>query len=243
MRRAPSAASFVLALCLTGCATGVPAGARARASSAHRPLTPPAQPRAVPWRFGGGEAPALGAGSRVEAVSRARALLGHARIEAEGRRYESQCTGVIRAVYTPMGLALRQFGERGDNGVTALYRYALARGEVFSDRDPSPGDWVFFRETYDLNRDGRINDGLTHVGVVEQVEPDGTVLFIHHVARGVVRYRMNLKQPGVRVDPATGQPLNDYLRAASAGQRGRLTGELFAAYASVLPSRTAVARR
>jgi hypothetical protein len=98
-----------------------------------------------------------------------------------------------------------------------------------------PGDLVFFRETYDQNRDGRRNDGLTHVGLVEDVDAAGTVTVIHRVSRGVVRYRMNLARPEVQKDPRTGAVLNDRLRAPGRGRPQVLTGQLFAAYATLLP--------
>ena len=104
---------------------------------------------------------------------------------------------------------------------------------------------MFFRETYDRNRDGRHNDGLTHVALVDEVAADGTVVLIHRVSRGVVRYRMNLARPGVHKDPRTGGVLNDMLRAPGGGKKSALTGQLFVAYGSVLPKpgAGAVARR
>jgi hypothetical protein len=94
---------------------------------------------------------------------------------------------------------------------------------------------VFFRETYDLNRDGRMNDGLTHVGIVESVDRGSTVSIIHRVNRGVVRYRMNLDRPGVHRDSSTGDVLNDYLRPPGQNQALTLTGQLFAGYGALFP--------
>jgi hypothetical protein len=96
------------------------------------------------------------------------------------------------------------------------------------------GDLVFFKETYDFNRDGQANDGLTHVGLVDDVEADGTVVVIHRVARGVVRYRMNLAHPDTATSP-TGARWNDWLRAEAPGAKPRLTAQLFAGYATLLP--------
>jgi hypothetical protein len=98
---------------------------------------------------------------------------------------------------------------------------------------------VFFRDTYDLNRDGRVNDGLTHVGLVEKIEEDGTVIVIHRVARGVVRYRMNLAFKDKATTPE-GRPVNDWLRAPIAGAAPQLTAQLFAGYATVLPNESKV---
>ena len=140
------------------------------------------------------------------------------------------CTGLARLAYQRIGVELMGMGQPGDNGVTAMYRRAEARKAVHHHR-PRAGDLVFFRETYDRNGDGLRNDGLTHVGVVEAVDEDGTVTFIHRAGGQVKRGRMNLARPaehGRRKDGI----LNDYLRRATDSERAYLTGELFAGYAS-----------
>lgn len=140
------------------------------------------------------------------------------------------CTGVPRYVYRKYGIDLMDVeGRPGENGVTLIHRRARKAGALHK-RTPRPGDLVFFRETYDRNRDGLRNDGLTHVGVVEKVERDGTVVFVHRGSKGVARARMNLRSPAVRA--VEGRVLNDYIRARSDTSRAYLTGELFAGYAS-----------
>jgi hypothetical protein len=150
-----------------------------------------------------------------------------------GTKTGDDCTGLVRAVFEPLHVDLLADAELSDNGVTAIYRFAQVRGRVFTGGHALPGDLVFFKDTYDQNHDGRNNDGLTHVGIVESVDSDGTVSVIHRVQRGVVRYRMNLAHPDARNDPRTGQPINDYLRPASGGRPPVLAGQLFAAYATL----------
>jgi hypothetical protein len=89
---------------------------------------------------------------------------------------------------------------------------------------------VFFRETYDRNRDGRRNDGLTHVGIVERVDKDGTVTFIHRANQGIKRSRMNPRLPKLRQTPR-GKVVNDFIRQKSSLSRGYLAGELFVGFA------------
>jgi cell wall-associated NlpC family hydrolase len=180
--------------------------------------------------------PGVSQDARETVLATARALVGKSQIKAGGRAYPNDCTGLVEAVYAQAGLALKGNAKPGDNGVTALYRYALNHGRVYNGGRPVPGDLVFFRETYDQNRDGRRNNGLTHVGLVDRVDADGTVTVIHRVKRGVVRYRMNLSKPRVAKDPSSGKILNDTLRAPSPAGSFALTGQLFVAYASVLPS-------
>jgi hypothetical protein len=241
---------------LLGCATGPPAGARASLDQArYRSYAPPSAPpssapRQNPYDLAPPSAappgpmappPSLAPGQlpsqddrRQRVLEIARSLIGSTKIALAGKKYRDDCTAVPLATYEQVGLDLFSAAERGDNGVTAIYRYAQRHGRVYRGGWPVPGDLVFFRETYDLNGDGRVNDGLTHIGLVESVGQDATVTVIHRVRRGVVRYRMNLNHPDWRTDPESGAPINDYLRAAGAASPAMLTGQLFAAYATVL---------
>ncbi|WNG15864.1 CHAP domain-containing protein [Cystobacter fuscus] len=148
------------------------------------------------------------------------------------RRYpvSDDCSGLVRLAYQSVGVELLSQGRRpGENAANAMYRRALRVGALHH-HTPEPGDIVFFRETYDRNRDGLRNDGVTHVGVIESVASDGAVVFVHRGGKGVVRARMNLRHPE-RKGPG-GEILNDYIRRAERGKRARLTSELFVGYAS-----------
>lgn len=180
--------------------------------------------------------------ARDTAVKTARGLLGESRIVVGPRRYHDDCTGLVRAAYGELGVDLMSEAARGDTGVMAIYRFASRYGRIYDAGRPIPGDLVFFRETYDRNRDGRDNDGLTHVGLVDDVETDGTVVIIHRVARGVVRYRMNLGHPDVALSTG-GHRWNDWLRSPAPGAKPRLTGQLFAGYATILPVESRVGDR
>jgi hypothetical protein len=147
------------------------------------------------------------------------------------RAVPDECTGFVRLAYWQIGVEL--LGPEAlarDNGVTAIYRHAAAVGALHVGA-PHPGDLVFFVETYDRNRDGLRNDGLTHVGIVETVEPDGTVVFLHRVSGGVKESRLNLDHPREMEGPQA-QRWNDIIRGATRRDRAYLTGELFAAYAT-----------
>ncbi|MHB8875525.1 MAG: CHAP domain-containing protein [Myxococcaceae bacterium] len=146
------------------------------------------------------------------------------------RRVPDDCTGLVRLAYGAEGIDLfATGGVKGDNGVSAIYRGAKRAGAVHGGA-PREGDLVFFRETYDRNRDGVRNDGLTHVGIVESVDGSGTVTFLHRNGAGVSRSRFNPRFPLARED-AKGAVLNDYLRQSSKRTRAYLAGELFSGYA------------
>ena len=177
--------------------------------------------------------PARGVGERIAA--RASRLVGVSSLKQVDRTMPDDCTGVARIAYGSAGIeVMPRDGRKGDNGVTHIYRHATRLGAVHKGK-PKPGDLVFFRETYDRDRDGRRDDGLTHVGIVERVESNGTIHFVHRGSKGVARVRMNLRRPTTYRERKGGEVVNDYLRAASRKHRAYVTGELFAGFASPGP--------
>ncbi|MBX5480604.1 MAG: C40 family peptidase [Myxococcaceae bacterium] len=147
------------------------------------------------------------------------------------RRVPDDCSGLVRLAYERGGLdPMGVDGLHGDNAVTTMWRRAF-RLKALKRSGPRPGDLIFFRDTWDRNGDGQRNDGLTHVATVEKVDRDGTVTFIHRSGQGVNRMRMNLHHRHQRT--LAGRTINDYLRRPDGTGGPRLTGELFAGYASV----------
>ncbi|MDH5724918.1 MAG: CHAP domain-containing protein [Nitrospira sp.] len=180
----------------------------------------------------------------AKAVPRQKALattavrfVGKSRVEVAGRRYNPDCSGFVRGVYASQRVDL--FGGLGElnegNGVGRIYTHVVEHGRIHYGPTVHPGDLVFFHNTWDFNRDGLPNDPLTHVGVVEKVEPDGTVLFVSSLSKGIERYRMNLQHPDIHRTP-DGRVLNHFLRRKrSADVLGTryLSGQLFAAFGTL----------
>jgi len=161
-------------------------------------------------------------------------LVGAKTIESQGRRISYDCAGVTRAIYLAHGIDLYEgsAGEGPSNGVGLIYSHLLKHGRLHRGPVVQAGDLVFFDNTWDFNGDGLVNDPLTHVGIVETVESDGTIVFISRVAGAIERYRMNVAQPH-RHRSADGRILNDYMRRKhwrDGEQTAYLTGELFAAF-------------
>ena len=177
---------------------------------------------------------------RATIASSAGTLVGATEILSEGRHIAYDCAGITRAVFLQYGIDLYESAieEPGANGVRLIYNHLRQYGTLHQEPIPSPGDLVFFDNTWDFNGDGELNDPLTHVGIVEQTDPDGTVTFISRVSGGIERSRMNLDYPNVH-KTADGRILNDYIRRKLPGDppdAGRLTGELFFTYGARLPS-------
>jgi hypothetical protein len=172
-------------------------------------------------------------------ATKASALVGLSTLKLAVPHLPDDCTGLVRAVYEDSGIELMGSGVRGDNGVTAMWRLAFERSALHT-HTPAPGDLVFFRETYDRNRNGRHDDGLTHVGVVENIDARGTVTFVHRSGAGVTRAKLDLGSP-------LDKQRNDFLRPARRGSPALLTGELFVTFASAerlgAPLVTSMSRR
>jgi len=176
--------------------------------------------------------------SRSAIVHSAVRLLGSKTITIQGRRINYDCAGVTRAIFLEHGIDLYRSNhpEVNANGVRLIHNHVRQHGILHQDSNGRPGDLVFFDNTWDFNGDGLLNDPLTHVGIIERIEPDGTVIFISRVAGAVARYRMNLSQPHIH-KTAEGQVLNDYIRRkrpTDPDNTARLTGELFSFYGNLL---------
>jgi hypothetical protein len=176
--------------------------------------------------------------SRSAIVQTAARLVRARTITSQGKQIAYDCAGVARAVYLEHGIDLYRAPSRevNANGVRLIYNHVHRHGILHRGPDVRPGDLVFFDNTWDFNGDGQANDPLTHIGIVEEVEPDGTVVFISRVASAIERYRMNLEQPHIH-RTGDGRVLNDYIRRkhpTDPADTARLTGELFAFYGNLL---------
>jgi len=201
---------------------------------------------------GPGVGPALGPsdGLGEQLAARAGAALGQRGPFTVGsQRFGADCSGFVASVYQAEGLPLRGLMARvapaETSGVAAAFRAVQSFGVVFGGGGewPRPGDLVFFRDTFDRNRDGALDDPLTHVGVVERVE-DGTVTFLHRGSRAVRRAVLTLERAGEARDP-DGRELNSPLRDKQPRLAGApaLAGQLFMAYGRLDPGRLPRARR
>ena len=64
-----------------------------------------------------------------------------------------------------------------------------------------------------------------------RVEPDGTAVVVHRLARGVAKMRVNLGYPARVSDPSTGKRLNDTLQV---GKNSTPAGSLVVGVAALL---------
>lgn len=156
-------------------------------------------------------------------------FIGKSTLRCGGETYRYDCSGFVNAAYARAGLDL------GLRNTAALFEFAKESGVQHRRKHPKPGDVLFFDNTYDRNHNGRNDDELSHVGIVEKVDPDGTITLIHNgSSKGITRIYMNLEHPDQATSPE-GKTWNSTLRARSKQDpRGtkHLTGELWRGNAS-----------
>lgn len=177
----------------------------------------------------------LSLSSTYDARGAAEAALGHKVVEAANHFLQvrppgpNQCTNYVKHVFRRVGIEL-------GGGADDMWARAESLDALHYDPRPSVGDIAFFDNTFDRDGNGRVDDPLTHVGVVLNVAGDGTITVAHGGAtHGTGVFRMNLEHPSERSSP-DGKRWNDYLRHKRAGDPPNaryLASELVAGFATV----------
>lgn len=165
------------------------------------------------WKRGGGKAVA-------EAAEK---LLGAKTLKVDNKNYRYDCSGFVMAAHAKADVYI-------DGSTKMLYEQSKEARVFHRRKKPFIGDVVFFDNSYDRNKNGKRDDKLTHIAIVEKVESDGTLTLVHLGSKGVVRTMMNLYNPDLHKDQ-NGKEMNSFLRASKTAPN--LTGELWVGFASL----------
>lgn len=190
--------------------TAPPATATApRSSATPRPPSPvaPASPR-------DDAADALRATQRVDAAA---ALLG-----TPGLAERAFVAHVLRAAGQDVDV------DRNASYPAALHEALHATALQVAHAQARPGDLVFFRNTADSNGNGKPDDGVTMVGIVERVE-GSRVIFIAQRANKVRRMAVDPTRPIV-VRDARDEVVNTRLVRWPGSQAPLTTGQCLVGY-------------
>ena len=222
-------AGLPLVLLLTGC---LGSGMRMPGPTRHLSGVPPMGHARLPVASNSGsELPGVRTRSNRDArqISKgATAWLGKSKLRHNGTNYRFDCSGFVNAAHAIAGEDLSHRNTAG------MVEYAKGLGLYERVGSPGQGDTVFWDNTHDRNKNGRLDDTFTHVGVVERVDDDGTLHVVHLGSKGVVRIRMNLLRPNDYKN-ASGKVLNSFLRRRTkSDRRGTqyLSGQLYSGMAS-----------
>ncbi len=162
--------------------------------------------------------------SRGDALAlEAAGLIRNTALSVNGNSVRYDCSGFILAAHRLSNIEL-------SGNTRSMFEQAKQGSGIFL-TNPLPGDVVFFDNTYDRNRNGKLDDELSHIAIVQHVDDDQTVQMVHLGGSGIVSLTMNLQSPTQHKDP-TGKLLNSYLRVNKRGETSpRLTGQLFRGFA------------
>lgn len=146
--------------------------------------------------------------------------------------FRNDCSGFVMAATARAGVPV-------SGSTKSLWEAFKSEGATHLRKEPRVGDLAFFDNTTDRNRNGRVDDPLTHIAVVIDVESDGTILLAHDgTGAGRAELRMNLQHPDVHINDR-GKVLNNHLR----GRRNSdpkatryLSGELWRGFATIRPN-------
>jgi hypothetical protein len=143
--------------------------------------------------------------------------------------FREDCSGFVEAILTRVDRPI--YGT-----VAQMYEAAVTLDTVHHRQVPFLGDLVFFHNTYDRNRNGKQDDLYSHIAVVIDLEPDGTIVMAHHGSQRSI-LRMNLDPERVHLkEDANGKTINDVLKYrydAPFNWPLRLTSQNWAAFATV----------
>ena len=173
---------------------------------------------------------------RASLAEGARSILGKKQLFVRGKRFTMDCTGVVLAIYWYAGIDLaRDFNKFSGNGVGRIYKTLQKNDLLYSNTTPLVGDLIFWDNTYSEDGKEGVENPLSHVGMVLQVESDGTITYIHdHITKGIITEYMNLRSPDMRtlIDNGQVRVINSPLRLAVAGKPhppNWLSGQLYRA--------------
>lgn len=129
---------------------------------------------------------------------------------------------------------IQTYNIRG-NGVKIIHDFVSKVGVMFQlEEEIGEGDIVFFDNTYDRNRDRKVNDPLTHIGIIQRIYPDQTIEFLHHMQGGIQTGYLNLKNPDRH--QMGDRAINTFLRRRTRGDKKGtryMASHLFASFGSL----------
>ena len=170
--------------------------------------------------------------TRNKILEGAEKFKGATSLVVNGRRFSMDCSGVVAAIYYYAGIDLQKhFPQYTGSGTERIYKTLKDRRLIKKTWLPKTGDIVFWDNTFDRNNNNRIDDPLTHVGIVVAVDSRGNITYVHHhYRRGIVFEYMNIRQKNEESQMINGErviinsPMR--MRSSSRSNHNWLAGQL-----------------
>ena len=152
-----------------------------------------------------------------------------------GKKDGGDCSGFvslvnknINNVYFSETNLLKFYGENGSKS-QAIYNLYKKRN-LISQTSPKLGDLVFFNNTTSQTK-GKNKQTITHLGIIDRIEDDGTIRFIHNTRGKNKSGFINLFQKNSH--KIGGKEVNSYIVACKGGDATCLTSNRFAGFGKV----------
>ncbi|HHO50300.1 MAG TPA: CHAP domain-containing protein [Deltaproteobacteria bacterium] len=176
-----------------------------------------------------GELPTPGRARRSGSLGQRIADAARHYLESAPRGFRDDCSGFVEASLAHAGLPL-------SGNTSAFWELSREAGYTHHRKIPRPGDLAFFDNTWDRNGNDRLDDELSHIAIVLEVDGEGTITLAHAgTSSGRSILTMNLSHPSVR-EIDGGQVVNSYLRRKTPEDSARtryLSGELWRGFATL----------
>ncbi|MDA0712487.1 MAG: hypothetical protein O2897_00665 [bacterium] len=165
--------------------------------------------------------------SKQEALHFAQSLVGKHQATVGKKKYTADSAGTVLAIYDFFGVNLKpKKNNKNNDSVQNIYEATKEKG-LIDKQSTEPLDLIFFDSTFDRNNNGKLDDHITHVGIVEQILPDDTIIFIHFLGASIIRSRMNLKNPSMQYNTQNKERINHLLRSSTQKEENLTSAELF----------------
>ena len=152
-----------------------------------------------------------------------------------GKKDGGDCSGFvslvnknINNVYFSETNLLKFYGENGSKS-QAIYNFYKKRN-LISQTSPKLGDLVFFNNTTSQTK-GKNKQIITHLGIIDRIEDDGTIRFMHNTRGKNKSGFINLFQKNSH--KIGGKEVNSYIVACKGGDATCLTSNRFAGFGKV----------
>ncbi len=152
-----------------------------------------------------------------------------------GKKDGGDCSGFvslvnknINNVYFSETNLLKFYGEQGSKS-QAIYNFYKKRN-LISQTSPKLGDLVFFNNTTSQTK-GKNKQIITHLGIIDRIEDDGTIRFMHNTRGKNKSGFINLFQKNSH--KIGGKEVNSYIVACKGGDTNCLTSNRFAGFGKV----------
>lgn len=121
------------------------------------------------------------------------------------------------------------------NRSKAIFNIMKDENKLVTNILPKIGDIVFFSDTLQRTRRKVGSFNITHIGIVTEVNEDGTVHFIHHIQGKNRIDQLNTKFSNYQI--LSGKNVNSYLKRCPKNRPKKecLTSFFFSAYGSPIP--------